>query len=54
MMPVDVKQLCAAHKIRWRTFDTYYNLLYVLSVFDPDLCGLHLERENDFNIQGIT
>lgn len=51
MVPVDVKQLCAAYRIRWRTFDTYYNLLYVLSAFDPDLCGSHLEHENDFDIQ---
>lgn len=51
MIPKEVKQLCTAHRIRWCAFDTYYNLLYVLSTFNSDLCGLHLEQDRDFNIQ---
>lgn len=53
MIPKEIKKLCTAHKIRWRNFDTYYNLLYTLSAFDADLCGLHLEQDKDFNIQRI-
>lgn len=50
MLPKEISKLCTQHKVKWRQFDTFYNLLYTLSKYDPDLCGKYLEISADYNI----
>lgn len=50
-IPSEIKKLARKHKVDWKNYDTFYNLLYDLAQFDPDLCGYHLEHSKDFNIQ---
>ena len=49
--PLDIKKLARKHRVDWREYDTFYNLLYALAPFDPELTGNYLETLEDFNIQ---